>query len=135
MAELDLTPIVKLLRSKSQVETTMANSIKSIHLDLPEFEKAAVLQSSFLFRNIPINIIKKVESHLETVQYTKGDPIFLEQEKSDQVYFIVRGSVEIIKYRPMAGSMHRIVIFEAGECFSELSHYSVSAFDISNCPD
>jgi len=84
-------------------------------------DRAEVLQSSFLFRNVPIEVLQQIEKHLDSILYAQGEPIFVENEKSDRVYFIAQGSVEIVKYRPQAGSMQRIVTFEAGECFSELS--------------
>lgn len=114
----------------------MGNAVESLR-EPYRADWAGVLRSSFLFRNIPLDVLERVEERLECLRVVAGDPVFLEHEKSDRVYFIASGQVEIVKYKPLAGSMQRIVIFEAGESFSELSiltqsQHSTSAFAVSD---
>jgi len=84
-------------------------------------DEISILTSSFLFREIPEPILQEIARRLQHVSYHKGQPIFLEHERSDRVYFIAQGSVEIIKYMPHSSHMQRVVTFQAGDCFSEFS--------------
>jgi CRP-like cAMP-binding protein len=41
-------------------------------------------------RDIPEDILQEIARRLQHVRYQKGQPIFLEHERSDRVYFITR---------------------------------------------
>ncbi len=101
-------------------------------------EKALeVLRLSFLFRDVPGDVLSQLLSYFETRSCQAEEPVFLEQEASEYVYVILRGSVEIVKYTSQLGRMQRIIIFSSGESFSELSlltnsNHSTSAFAVED---
>jgi CRP-like cAMP-binding protein len=69
----------------------------------PAQEKALeVLRLSFLFRDIPEDVLTQLLSYFETRSCQAEEPIFLEQEASEYVYVVLRGSVEIVKYTSQA---------------------------------
>jgi type IV pilus assembly protein PilB len=101
-------------------------------------DEISILISSFLFRDIPEQILQEISRRLLRVTYQRGQPIFLEHERSDRVYFIAQGSVEIIKYMPHSSHMQRVVTFETGDCFSEFSlvtrsQHTTSALALEDC--
>jgi type II secretory ATPase GspE/PulE/Tfp pilus assembly ATPase PilB-like protein len=92
-----------------------------------------ILKNSVLFQGADDASIDLIISTLEVVNYRKGDPIILEGEISDHVYFIKSGSVEIVKYRPEVQQVSRIATLKSGAQFSEFSvlnhaNKSASAF-------
>lgn len=101
-------------------------------------ERKIILQSSFLFQHIPDLILQEIAKHLFEMHYTQGQAIFIEHERSDRVYFIAKGSVEITKFMPQSSHMQRVVMFKAGESFSEFSlvtqsQHSTSAIALEDC--
>jgi type IV pilus assembly protein PilB len=101
-------------------------------------DEVKILNSSFLFRDIPDHILQEIARRLVHVRYQKSQPIFLEHERSDRVYFIAQGSVEVIKYMPHSSHMQRVVTFQTGDCFSEFSlvtrsQHTTSALALEDC--
>ncbi len=100
-------------------------------------EALSLLKVSFLFRDVPEDVLQQLLSYFEVTSYLAGEPVFLEQEKSDHVYVIINGSVEIVKYSTQPSRMHRIIVFCSSESFSELSlltqsNHSTSAFALED---
>ncbi len=94
---------------------------------------AEVLKASLLFHDADDEAIRFVASVMKPVLYKEGDPIILEGEISDHVYFVMRGSVEIVKYHPEVQQVARIALLRAGSHFSDFSvlnhtNKSASAF-------
>jgi type II secretory ATPase GspE/PulE/Tfp pilus assembly ATPase PilB-like protein len=97
-----------------------------------------MLRESLLFREVDEATIQFVSSQLQTVAFKKGEPIALEGEVSDHVYFIKSGSVEIVKYRPETQQVTRVTVLKEGHHFSEFSvlnhsNKSASAFAFEDC--
>lgn len=92
-----------------------------------------LLKSSHLFGDADDAVLNLVASQLKAFSYKKGEPIILENEISDQVYFIKTGAVEITKYRPELQQVTRVAMLLPGSHFSEFSvinhsYKSASAF-------
>jgi type IV pilus assembly protein PilB len=90
----------------------------------------AMLKASLLFSGVDSADLELIASQMELMKFKKGDPIILEGEISDHVYFIKSGSVEIVKYRPELQQVIRVATLKSGAHFSEfsvLSHSNKSA--------
>src|SRR5689334_2420050 len=95
--------------------------MESIH-SIPENSTPhEMLRASLLFQDAEDEAINAIAEVLTEIRFKKGDPIILEGEISDHVYFIKSGSVEIVKYRPEIQQVSRITILKAGSHFSEFS--------------
>lgn len=97
-----------------------------------------ILRQCFLFANTDDETLIHIASLLEELFYKKGDPIILENEISDHVYFIKSGAVEIVSYIPELKQVNRLAILRAGDHFSEFSVLnrspkSGSAFALEDC--
>src|SRR6185295_15698926 len=97
-----------------------------------------MLRESLLFRDVEDSTIEFIAANLQVVSFKKGDPIFLENETSDHVYFIKSGQVEIVKYRPEVQQVTRVVVLKEGQHFSEFSvlnhgNKTASAFAFEDC--
>ena len=89
-----------------------------------------MLKGSLLFHDVDDVALQFIASQLETVSFKRGDPIILENEISDHVYFIRSGSIEIVKYHPELQQVGRVAVLKPGTHFSEfsvLSHSNKSA--------
>lgn len=96
-----------------------------------------MLKASLLFSDVGDDAIELIASHLQLVSFKKGDPIILEGEISDHVYFIKTGTVEIVKYRPEIQQVIRVALLKSGTHFSEFSvlthsNKSASAFAVED---
>ncbi len=85
-----------------------------------------MLQGCLLFEDADSRVLEQVVSLLEPVTFKKGEPIILENEVSDHVYFVQSGLVEIVKYVPEAKRVQRVAVLRPGAHFSELSVLSKS---------
>jgi len=97
-----------------------------------------MLRESLLFEDVDATTIDFVANQLVTVAFKKGEPIILENEVSDHVYFIKSGSVEIVKYRLETQQLLRVAVLKEGQHFSEFSvlnhtNKSASAFAMEDC--
>lgn len=79
------------------------------------------LKASVLFQEADNTVINDVASKLEYVTYKKGEPIVLENEPCDHVYFIYVGSAEVVKLQKEQNQLHRVAVLKAGSQFSEFS--------------
>lgn len=92
-----------------------------------------ILKLSHLFQSAPPEVLTLIAAQMMPVIYKKGDPIILENEMSDKVYFIKTGAVEITKYRVELQQVTRVAMLKPGSHFSEfsvlnMSNKSASAF-------
>ena len=56
-----------------------------------------------------------------TRKFSEAETVFSEGEKGDRLYVVVMGQVEIVKKRPSDGAYERIVLFNPGDVFGEMS--------------
>lgn len=80
-----------------------------------------MLRACLLFQNIEEKDLEIVAEHLQLVEFKKGDPIILEGELSDHVYFVRSGTVEIVKYHSELQQVLRVAMLKPGAHFSEFS--------------
>lgn len=80
-----------------------------------------MLKSCFLFQDADDETIHFIIQSLKLVSYQKGDPIILEGEVNDHVFFIKKGSVEIVKYQKSHQQLTRLAVLKPGAHFSEFS--------------
>lgn len=96
-----------------------------------------MLKASLLFHDADDESIQFIASMMKPVQFKEGEPIILEGEISDHVYFVMRGSVEIVKYHPEMQQVARIAVLKPGHHFSDFSvlnhsNKSASAFALED---
>jgi type IV pilus assembly protein PilB len=121
---LELMRIIERARDSSDADTNMTT---------PDPALLEILQLSHLFQSAAIDVLTLIAAQMKPVTYKKGDPIILENEMSDKVYFIKTGAVEITKYRPELQQVARVAMLKPGSHFSEFSvlnqsNKSASAF-------
>lgn len=80
-----------------------------------------MLQICFLFQGVEDSALEFAAFNLELHTFSKGDPIILENEPNDQVYFIKQGSVEIVSYIPEDKRVQRLALLKTGMQFAEFS--------------
>lgn len=81
----------------------------------------AMLKNSLLFQGADETILNFAQQHLEPVKFSKGDPIVLENEPNDHVYFIYSGAVEIVNYVSEDKRVQRLALLKPGSNFAEFS--------------
>ena len=96
-----------------------------------------MLQESLLFKDSDEKTLHGIRSKCEEIHLEKGDPVFIENEVSNHLYFIVSGSVEIVSYKEKFKQATRIRTLKTGENFSELSvltrsNHSTSCFALED---
>jgi type II secretory ATPase GspE/PulE/Tfp pilus assembly ATPase PilB-like protein len=101
-------------------------------------EIIGLLRSNALFKDIDEQALQFVAQHCETVTFTKGAPIAVENEPSDHVYFIMKGAVEVVKHLTELKQINRLAILREGAHFSEFSVLnrepkSASVFAYEDC--
>ncbi|MGZ3722115.1 MAG: ATPase, T2SS/T4P/T4SS family [Bdellovibrionales bacterium] len=106
-----------------------------VYIDHPALKE--MLSQCLLFHEAEDASLDLIAKSLVEIKFKKGDPIILEGQLSDHVYFIGTGSVEIVKYRPEIQMVNRITVLKAGNYFSEFSvlnrvNKTASAFAIED---
>ncbi len=96
-------------------------------------DQRAILRNCFLFQEADDAALDFAIRHMEEVYATKGQPIILQGEGSDHVYFIKSGSVEIMNYIAEERRTQRVALLGPGNNFAEFSvlnhgHKSGSAY-------
>ncbi len=96
------------------------------------------LKTTFLLKDVDDSLIQTVASFFEKVYYDRGEPIVLENEAGDDVYFIKSGRVEILKYLPAVKQVQRLALLTSPSHFSEFSVLNKgaktgSAFAVESC--
>ncbi len=103
-----------------------------------ELSVTKMLQSSLLFKGVEEAKLEAVVAQLKSVKFLAKEPIFLENEISDCVYFIKSGTVELVHNMPELHRTSRIAVLTPGNHFSEFSvlnqsFKTASAFAFSDC--
>ena len=80
------------------------------------------LQSHSLFGGVSKEALEKIRPLFKEKYYSKGNHIIREGEMGDSLYFIEKGSVEILKKMNVSGNeiQKRIAILREGETFGEM---------------
>jgi type IV pilus assembly protein PilB len=99
---------------------------------------AEFLHESILFQDAQEAELQAIAKRLEHVRFKAGDPIVLENQISDHVYFVYRGSVEVVKHLKELNQLHRLAVLSAGRQFSEFSVLNratkaASVFALEDC--
>ncbi len=81
----------------------------------------SLLRASPLFQGLNEAGIRFVAERLSPVFVRAGDPIILQNEVSDDVFLIDRGSIEIVTYVNELKQINRLALLKAGAHFSEFS--------------
>lgn len=77
-----------------------------------------ILAMNNLFKNIPLDLLKKVFSKVTVKNYEKGLIIFNEGEQCNNIGFISKGSL-LIEQITIAGDAVTISIYKTFDCFGE----------------
>lgn len=80
-----------------------------------------LLPGCLLFAEIESAILDSIAPLFELVHFASGDPIILENENNDHVYFVIKGSVEIVSYVADEKRVQRQVLLKSGMQFADLS--------------
>lgn len=80
-----------------------------------------ILREAMLFEKADDEFILNAIKLMQEKFYKAGEPVFLEKESSKRVYFVIDGSVEVVKYNEKIKQMMRIKTFVKGENLSEFS--------------
>lgn len=96
------------------------------------------LQHCVLFEEANFATLIDIAKHLELVKFAKGDPVVLENEISDHVYFVFSGSVEVVKTIKQLNQLSRLAVLKPGSQFSEFSvitraNKNASVFALEDC--
>ncbi len=76
-----------------------------------------------LFKNFSDREIEEIAKYLEYKVYSKGDVLFEEGDPGDNIFFIVKGRVDL--YRPDAfGNPIKVAVSQEGTPLGELSFFS-----------
>ena len=84
---------------------------------------AARIAGISLFEGLPPRQLQEVASIARERRYEKGDVVFLEGDEGTGFYVVVKGRVRVYKISP-DGKEQILHLFEAGECFGEVSVFT-----------
>lgn len=106
--------------------------------DLNVDEVKKFLAGSVLFQSADDSGLELIANQLERVRLRKGDPVVLENEISDHVYFVYSGSVEVVKHIGELNKLSRLAVLRKGDQFSEFSvlnrsRKGASVFALEDC--
>lgn len=95
------------------------------------------LKKSILFQGVEDGLLVEIAKKCQHIHLHSGDPVFVENELSSHVYFVISGSVEIISYKTKLRQATRVKKIESGEHFSEFSvltksNHSTSCFALED---
>lgn len=96
-------------------------------------DQRAILRNCFLFQEADDAALDFAIQHMEELTVAKGQPVILQGEGSDHVYFIKSGSIEIMNYIADERRNQRVALLGPGNNFAEFSvlshgHKSGSAY-------
>ncbi len=80
----------------------------------------SALHNHSLFGGITEDQIASIWDFFVMEEFKKSDFIEREGESGDRIYFILEGSVEILKKVKETGKLNRIFIFKEGDVFGEM---------------
>ncbi|MCB0406726.1 MAG: Flp pilus assembly complex ATPase component TadA [Bdellovibrionales bacterium] len=80
-----------------------------------------LLRQSQLFQGLTEPALQFVATTVEPVFVRSGEPIILQNEVSDDVFIIEKGSIEIVTYVSELKQVNRLAVLRAGAHFSEFS--------------
>ena len=78
------------------------------------------LQSHSLFGGITTDQIELIRPFFKENSFGAGDFIEREGERGSRIFFITKGSVEIIKKRKHRDGFRRLLVLDEGETFGEM---------------
>jgi type IV pilus assembly protein PilB len=84
-------------------------------------EDIEFLKITYLFQGLGEDFFSSTRTLFEKEFFEVGEPISLETEASDHVYFIRSGAVEIVRYVPEVKQVARLVLLRTPAHFSEFS--------------
>ncbi|MEQ1878479.1 MAG: ATPase, T2SS/T4P/T4SS family, partial [Bdellovibrionia bacterium] len=87
----------------------------------PVADMTELLKTFTLLKGADDGALSFVSQNIETVKYAKGEPIILENEVSDHVYFVHVGAVEIISYVSQEKRVQRLALLKPGMHFADFS--------------
>ncbi|MGE3973182.1 MAG: ATPase, T2SS/T4P/T4SS family [Bdellovibrionales bacterium] len=105
---------------------TAAPKLESINGVLAHREELAeddfeFLKTTVLFKDAEEELLQSIAGFFEKQSFEVGEPIILENEIGDHVYFIKSGAVEIVKYIPEVKHIARLILLKKPAHFSEFS--------------
>jgi type IV pilus assembly protein PilB len=74
-----------------------------------------------LFAGLEDAVIEFLLPHVEALFCARGEPIILENENNDHVYFVTAGSVEILSFVAGEKRAQRLALLKPGQQFAEIS--------------
>lgn len=94
--------------------------LKEFHAESAGESEALPIEEIELFYDFPAEALKVLSEAMQKKSYNSGDIIFSTGEKSDEIFFIARGSVKIVL--PLSsGVYHTLVSFTRGNFFGDMS--------------
>lgn len=106
--------------------------------DLDPAQLNSFLKTCNLFQEVDDSALEIIVKKLELMNFKKGEPIVLENEISDHVYFVYSGTVEVVKQIPELKQMHRLAVLHPGHQFSDFSvlnraNKTASVYALEDC--
>ncbi len=90
-------------------------------LNSPDLETESLLKTCHLFRDASSEALEFVLQLGQRVSVPQGEPIILENELNDQVYFVLKGAIEIVSYIAEEKRIQRVALLKEGSQFAEFS--------------
>lgn len=112
------------------MESSLADTETMAATQLAQQEVAdlsELLSSCLIFLDAEPDALAFAAASCEWQSFKKGEPIILENEANDSVYFIVRGKVEIVTYLSDDKRVQRLALLKEGSNFAEFSVLTKSA--------
>ena len=107
--------------------------VEKIKATRPEVDVVSTFKKCDLFADVPEFVLKQIAERCRVIFLSAGDPLFVENELSSNVYVVASGIVEIVRYKNLLRQAASIRTFKEGEHFSEFSvlagsNHSTSCF-------
>ncbi|MCX6922323.1 MAG: cyclic nucleotide-binding domain-containing protein [Verrucomicrobia bacterium] len=85
-------------------------------MNTEELKHIAVLEA------MDSDALARLAAALEGKDYAEGEPVFVEGDPGDSMYFIARGCIRIEKRAQATGAVHKtLAVLEAGDYFGEMA--------------
>jgi rhodanese-related sulfurtransferase len=95
------------------------NLSKNEHLTSPVSKWIDSIESPLVFRNLPLENVKKVYEKLETINAAKDEQIIVQGEAGDYFYLIEEGAAEVWQTGLYDDTPKKVATLSAGQHFGE----------------
>jgi hypothetical protein len=84
--------------------------------------RLALLDQTDIYRPLPAEVMLKLAHRFCQVKYNAGDTVIWQNERNDDVYFLIKGELEVLVTE--TGQVKQVGVIKTGEMFGEIAFFT-----------